>query len=333
MIPLISFHGLMENSMQPAVSVIVPVYKVEPYLVRCLDSLQNQSLSNIEIILIDDASPDHCGEICERYAAKDRRFKVFCHKENRGLAAARNTGIQLATSNYLMFVDSDDWVHEDFCKTAYDCAIEHNADLVMFGYELQIASKTSKPQIKTETISTGTITKRDAIELTFSVFGMVAWNKLYQKSLFTNIKYPEGSLYEDTGTTYKLIWNAHNIYCMEKVLYYYNCLRSDSIMTQPKSQRTLQHAFTMCLQHCEDLTCWGYSSERLQQQYIDIALNYCMQAIPDSKDICYLRAAKILKNSNTIPAGLTTKRKLLLNLFKLTPHLFHTICKLFNRQI
>lgn len=112
--------------MKPLVSVIVPIYKVEDYLIRCLDSLCRQSLCEIEILLINDASPDRCGEICEKYAAQDARFKVFHHQENKGLSAARNTGIINALADYLMFVDSDDYVHKDFCKLPYDTAVLQN---------------------------------------------------------------------------------------------------------------------------------------------------------------------------------------------------------------
>ena len=117
---------------KPLVSIIVPVYKVEDVLARCLDSLCRQSLRDIEIILVNDASPDRCGEICEQYAAQDERIRVFRHPENRGLSAARNTGIALSSANYLMFADSDDWVHEDFCKLPYECAVKHQADMVIF---------------------------------------------------------------------------------------------------------------------------------------------------------------------------------------------------------
>ena len=119
--------------MKPAVSVIVPVYEVEPYLIRCLDSLQNQKLTNIEIILVDDGSPDRCGEICDTYAISDVRFRVF-HQKHAGTSVARNLGIRMATSEYLMFVDSDDWVHENFCKDAYECAIHYQAEVVVFSF-------------------------------------------------------------------------------------------------------------------------------------------------------------------------------------------------------
>ena len=131
---------------QPLVSVIVPVYKVEDVLARCLDTLCRQSLRDIEIILVDDASPDRCGEICELYAAEDARCKVIHHSENRGLSAARNTGIAQASADYLMFVDSDDWVHEDFCKLPYECAVQQQADLVLFCF--QSIDKNGSPGLK-----------------------------------------------------------------------------------------------------------------------------------------------------------------------------------------
>ena len=121
--------------MQPLISVIVPVYKVEDCIVRCLDSLRRQSFTNIEILLIDDASPDNCGKICELYAEKDSRFRVIHNLTNQGLSVARNIGITNARCDWLMFVDSDDWVHKDYCKEAYECAIDYQADLVLFRFQ------------------------------------------------------------------------------------------------------------------------------------------------------------------------------------------------------
>ena len=203
--------------MRPLVSVIVPVYKVEDVLARCLDSLCRQSLSEIEIILVDDASPDRCGEICETYAKQDKRFRVFHRKENRGLSAARNLGIQYAVSDYLMFVDSDDWVACDFCKDAFETAKQYHADLVMFGYQHVTESGFNKLKFGSIERSTKNLMSREeAIELTFEEFGMVAWNKLYSKKLFDGIKYPEGYLFEDVATTYKLFWKAVSIFYLDR---------------------------------------------------------------------------------------------------------------------
>ena len=205
--------------MQPLVTVIVPVYKVEPYLTRCLDSLCRQSLKDIEILLIDDASPDGCGVICDAYAAKDPRFTVIHNEKNQGLSVARNIGIEHATADYLMFVDSDDWVHEDFCKDSYECAAHYQADLVMFRYQYIKNDKYTKGKSPNRTplpchaqnttptspAASGYKIQSEAIDLLQNVVGQFAWNKLYRKKTFHGISYPPGYLYEDIGTTYKTI--------------------------------------------------------------------------------------------------------------------------------
>ncbi len=161
--------------MQPLVSIIVPVYKVENYLACCLDSICKQSLQEIEIILVDDGSPDRCGEICEEYAKKDTRFKVYHHLENRGLSAARNTGIKEAVADYLMFVDSDDFVNKDFCRLPYECAVKNNADLVMFlcqrvnEKKVFINSKITKSDSEISgLLKSGYKTKEEALDLMFN---------------------------------------------------------------------------------------------------------------------------------------------------------------------
>ena len=114
------------------ISVIVPVYKVEPYLHKCLDSILSQTYQNLEIILVDDGSPDRCGAICDEYAQKDPRVKVI-HKENGGIATARNAGMRIAAGDYWMFVDSDDWLEADAISNLYQLLAEYNADLAIGG--------------------------------------------------------------------------------------------------------------------------------------------------------------------------------------------------------
>ena len=196
--------------MNKQISIIVPVYKVEKYLECCLDSLCRQTMANIEIILIDDASPDRCGEICDRYAAKDARFRVIHQQKNKGLSAVRNLGIRIASCDYLMFVDSDDWVADDFCKDAYQCAVQNNADLVMFGFQYVSDSKT--PAMPDKPFSIIHKNCNEAIDLLFTEVKNFAWNKLYRKELFNGVSYPEGYAYEDIATTYKTVCNASNIF-------------------------------------------------------------------------------------------------------------------------
>ena len=122
------------ESMQPKISVIIPVYKVEKYLDRCVNSVLNQTLKDIEVILIDDGSPDGCPAMCEEYKKKDNRVRVI-HKENGGLGYARNSGLEIATGEYIAFVDSDDFIEEDMYESLYSDAIKYNADVVLQGWK------------------------------------------------------------------------------------------------------------------------------------------------------------------------------------------------------
>ena len=316
---------------QPLVSVIVPVYKVEDVLARCLDTLCRQSLRDIEIILVDDASPDRCGEICEQYAAEDARFKVIHHSENRGLSAARNTGISHASANYLTFVDSDDFVHEDFCKLPYECAVQQQADLVMFCF--QSVDKNGSPGLKkkAENRGAGKLTRLEAIDLLQNSVGNYAWNKLYRKELFHDISFPPGYLYEDVGTTYKTVWKASRIYYLNKVLYYH-CYRVGSITTL-KTEKSLHDSIEMTLQQYNDLTTWGYPHEKMEKLLKNIALSYCMSKKPDAADENYIIYKKALLNSSGIPNYFTWKRKIMFLLFKYCRPLFEWVCVLYDKKI
>ena len=121
----------MMETVSPLISIIIPVYKVEPYLRNCLDSIVNQTNRNLEIILVDDGSPDKSGDICDAYAAADERIIVI-HQNNQGVSAARNAGLDIAKGDYILFVDSDDWIEQETCEAVLDLALKNNADLVCF---------------------------------------------------------------------------------------------------------------------------------------------------------------------------------------------------------
>lgn len=313
--------------MKPLVSVIIPVYKVEGCLSFCLESLVRQSLRDIEILLIDDASPDKCGVICEAYAARDERFRVFHNVTNKGLSAARNVGIANAHCDFLMFVDSDDWVHEDFCKVPYECAIHYHADIVMFNYQRVKEDKVYYTGHKT--IKSGYKSREDAIGLLIK--NTAAWNKLYRKELFNGVCFPEGKLFEDAGTTYKLFLEATNIYYLENVLYYYR-FRPDSI-TKQKNERTLRDWIEMNMQLYRGLLEKEFPSENLNMFLEMIALEYCMKKKPDDTDIYYTFCANVLLSSNSKPENLTCKQNLLFFLFKYCRPLFELICNLYNIKV
>lgn len=319
--------------MKPLVSVIVPIYKVEDCLARCLDSLCKQSLKHIEIILIDDASPDQCGRICEEYAVKDERIKVIHHSENKGLSAARNTGIANAFSDHLMFVDSDDYVHEDFCKDAYECAVNNEADLVMFRYQqIDAAGKCTMLSYPDYVKGSGYKTKFEAMNMMLhNVIWDTAWNKLYRKELFQSISYPDNYFYEDTGTTHKLIWQATSIYYLDKVLYYH-CYREGSIMTL-KTKKVIHDRLAMHLVRLRDLRDWGFPPEELELKLHELALWYCMKKMPENTDPQYVYCADVLQRCKLMPHGFNCKKNIMLFLFKFCPILFELLCKIFRMKV
>lgn len=189
---------------KPLISVIVPVYKVEKFLPRCVDSLIQQTYSNLEVILVDDGSPDRCGEICEEYARVDSRIRVI-HKINGGLSSARNAGLDIARGDYIAFVDSDDWVDADCYEKLYMLAVKYQVGFVYAGrYDVDGTADRE---------SIGLCPEREELisgeEMATRIFhwdhvDSAAWDKLYARSLFDGIRYPENVIVEDLPVTYRL---------------------------------------------------------------------------------------------------------------------------------
>lgn len=226
----------MKNDIK--ISVIVPIYKVEKYLRRCIDSIINQTFKNIEIILVNDGSPDNCPKICEEYKNKDNRI-VIVNQENQGLSAARNSGIRIARGKYLVFIDSDDYIEEDMIEYLYEGIVKYDVDISCCGY---VAVYDNGTKEKITVPSQDTIYKKEEalnILLLNGYIDVVAWNKLYKKELFNNILYPTGKLYEDMLTTYKIISKSNKILLRPKEKYFY-CKRNDSIGGNQFSNKTLE---------------------------------------------------------------------------------------------
>lgn len=193
--------------MQPMISVIVPIYKVEPYLIRCIKSIQNQTYTQVEIILVDDGSPDNCGKICEEFAAKDERICVI-HKENGGLSDARNAGLSVAKGEYIAFVDSDDYIAPTFLETLYKHLVETDSDVALCSYQVVAGEEVSIKQDKEPLVS---VYDRKELLLNLydanhedATFFIVAWNKLYKRSLWEQVRFPKGKIHEDEATTYQV---------------------------------------------------------------------------------------------------------------------------------
>lgn len=219
--------------MKKLISVIVPIYKVEPYLERCIESIQRQTYQNLEIILVDDGSPDRCGEICDRYEAEDVRIKVI-HKQNGGLSDARNAGIAIAKGDYLAFVDSDDFIHPQMYERMMDAAIKEKADIVIVDWKKVREGECPVMDSNFSANDAQMLDGRNIQDLYFQkpesrITYTVAWNKLYTKEIFRNSRFPKGKVHEDEFVTFKLIYDAKKIVYLSEQLYFY-LVRDVSIM-------------------------------------------------------------------------------------------------------
>ncbi len=200
------------------ISVIVPVYKVEPYLRKCLDSIVGQSYENREILLVDDGSPDSCGAICDEYAQKDPRVQVI-HKENGGLSSARNAGLDAAGGHWIAFIDSDDWVEPDFLEYLLLGAKGYGADLAVCAYWWEYPDRSEKLGYDRPT----RLTARQALEALLRDKQLTnhAWNKLYRRELFEGVRFPEGRVYEDVATVYRLVERAMTVAVLPEAKLHY----------------------------------------------------------------------------------------------------------------
>lgn len=197
------------------VSIIVPVYNVEKYIHQCVDSIINQTYKNIEIILVDDGSPDNCGKICDEYAQKDNRVKVI-HKENGGLSDARNYGIDVATGDWLMFVDSDDWLHNHTVEKLHNAVNKYGVSVSVCNYE-----ETSEESPYVDTSCLPELWTPKELYLNRHIVATVAWGKLYHKKCFDEICYPVGKIHEDEYVTYRILFAQEKIAFIDQPYYAY----------------------------------------------------------------------------------------------------------------
>lgn len=204
----------------PQISVIVPVYKVEPYIYRCIDSILAQTFTDFELILVDDGSPDNCGAICDEYATMDSRIHVI-HQKNGGLSAARNAGIDWAFANsdseWLAFVDSDDWVHPSYFEALYHAAQNTGVDIVAAEFK----RTSDESPLVDESNLTACVLETEEFFVEHNVTATVAWGKIYKKELFANLRYPVGKIHEDEYLTYKVLFQSDRVGYIREPLYAY----------------------------------------------------------------------------------------------------------------
>ena len=208
----------------PTISVIIPVYNVEKYIKKCVDSVLGQTYADLEIFLVDDGSPDNCPAICDKYAEKDSRVKVI-HKPNGGLSDARNAALDVMTGQYVTFVDSDDFIAPDAIETLYAALLRHNADIAVGNMkgvnEAGEISDFYTPAAE-ETVLTGE-------EILSTLNQPCAQNRLYKKDIFAELRYPKGRLYEDVFIYHGILAQTKKMVFTGTTVYYY-LIRSGSIM-------------------------------------------------------------------------------------------------------
>ena len=204
----------------PLISVIVPIYHAEKYLRRCLDSLLRQSMREFEIVLVNDGGNEVETAICEEYAARDPR--IVCHRqENQGVSAARNTGLSLARGKWIMFADSDDWVHEDFCKKAWEAVRDSGAQMAIFDlvYNMEDSGREALGRSSLDAgLYPASVILRERLTQGIHCY---LWNKLYDRTLWDGICFPEGEIWEDDAVIHLAIDKAETVVILHEVLYYY----------------------------------------------------------------------------------------------------------------
>ena len=269
------------------ISVIIPVYNVEPYLQKCLDSVIGQTYRDLEIVIVDDGSTDGSGDICDEYRSDDR-VKVF-HTENRGLSAARNLGLDNASGDWIGFVDSDDWIEPDMYEALIKKAEETGADVVECGCYLEYPSGTvekSRPSI--------CVSGAEAIQfLLREDISNAVWDKLWKRCCFDNIRFPEGRIFEEHATTYR-VFEEINILCTIPSTKYHYLYRPESL-SQTHSIKNLIDCWISNLERKEAL--WNHVNNDAKKQL----LRLCAISIARTwAYLCDCAASDREKNADTI---------------------------------
>lgn len=276
--------------MQPLVSIVVPVYKVEKYLDRCVESLVRQTYSNLEIILVDDGSPDKCPGMCDEWAEKDKRIKVI-HQKNGGVSAARNNGMDLATGEYLLFVDSDDYVSVKLVAKAIHRLLSEKADIVIYEHANDYGNRIEEAKFGAEYIEN---TEKLIEDFVWDHIPCYVWSVVVKRKLWDGVKYPICTNFEDIVAWFDVAIKASKIVLLNEVLYYYNCANINSITTYTSSLNKLGMflAWQKRLEYAEktnDAKLWKRASQRCTTRSVTtLGLNmYDHKLLPGYVDEIY----------------------------------------------
>jgi len=253
---------------EPKISVIVPVYKVEPYLRQCLDSIVGQTYKNLQIILVDDGSPDKCGAICDEYAAKDKRITVV-HRENKGVSVARNAGLALADGEYIGWVDSDDWIEPDMYAYLLDNLQRYGADIAVCGRLECYKDRTNFKGWQNIEI----LNKEQAMEklLQSDTMNNLLWDKLWRKELFAGVTFPEGRTFEDIAVMHRLFAKANRVVCLPEAKYNYRQWLG-GIVSNTTLDNRINYYLAAKERYAEMVAEWSQFEPLLQMQCVSAAV-------------------------------------------------------------
>ena len=222
----------------PNLSIIVPIYNVEQYIHKCVDSILNQKFEDFELILVDDGSPDNCGKICDEYAQKDKRVRVI-HKGNGGVSSARNLGIDEAKGEYISFVDPDDWIDKDMYIETISKIEELALEIICFDV-CEVRDKKSFVRYKYE--EDRLFRAKDALyEILVDGIDNSPCNKVYKKSVWDKVRFPIGRRFEDVATIYKTFHKSSKVGYMKKAFYYYLKREGSAIALSFDAQRRFEN--------------------------------------------------------------------------------------------
>lgn len=318
----------------PFISIVVPIYNVEKYLKKCVESILNQTYKNFELILVDDGSPDRCGEICEDFAKKDLRIRVI-HKENGGLSSARNAGIDVAKGEYIGFVDSDDYIEPFMYEKLVNAVVKDNCLLSVCSvkYVFEDGSAVTKENSEESQVFDF---NRAILEMnTYRLFDMGAWSKLYHRDLFKEIRFPVGKLSEDFYIMYKIFDIAQRVSYVADPCYNY-LQRTNSISRNTKINHDFEYAAKEQMEYLDknhpELTVLGHTS------YASAALTvydfYLKNGVPCPKEQLKHFRKIVSDNKEYISKAdyLSKEKKIQFKLFSLCPKLYKTIFLAYRKR-
>lgn len=323
------------------ISIIVPIYNLESYLPKCIDSILAQTFTDFELILVDDGSTDRSKEICDQYARLDQRVKVI-HKKNGGIASSRNAGLEVARGKYIGFVDNDDYINEFMFEILYQNAEKFSADIVVCDYIKIVEDQEYNLDQVDETYKLKHFNNREALNSIYRDMNnatfIYPWNKLYKRLLFDDIRYELGNIYDDETVAHKLLYKSKKVTYVQRTLYYY-VQRKGSQINSPFSVKKFGRVYALkdrevffrnmnerelhqkALKHYMDVFFWYYFLAKSTLQDVDKELKQLKRTFDQS-------LMELLKHKE-----ISWKQKVMFILFSIYPFLYEWIRDNFKKKV